>query len=142
LYGNYSLISSTVKIDTVDGSIKDRPLQGQSPYVFNAGLVYQDNDKGWDAAVTINRVGRRIAYIANEEKQIIWENPRTIIDLSISKVIAKKLTIRFVAGDVLAQDLVFYQDLNTNKKYDKGGDVTAFRFQNGFTTTLSINFKF
>lgn len=142
LYGNYSLISSTVKIDTVAGSIKDRPLQGQSPYVFNAGLVYQDADKGWDAAFTINRVGRRIAYIGNEEKQIIWENPRTIIDLSISKVVAKKLTIRFVAGDILAQDLVFYQDLNTNKKYDKGGDVTAFRFQNGFTTTLSINYKF
>jgi dipeptidyl aminopeptidase/acylaminoacyl peptidase len=142
LYGNYSLISSTVKIDTVTGSIKDRPLQGQSPYVFNAGLVYQDADKGWDAAFTINRVGRRIAYIGNEEKQIIWENPRTIIDLSISKIIAKKLTIRFVAGDILAQDLVFYQDLNTNKKYDKGGDVTAFRFQNGFTTTLSINYKF
>ena len=36
---------------------RDRPLAGQSPYLVNAGLFYQHDDKGISASLLFNRFG-------------------------------------------------------------------------------------
>ncbi len=146
LFTNLALINSTVKLaDPIAGQqdvVNSRPLQGQSPYVFNAGLNYNNIEKGFDVSINLNRVGRRIAYVANNNRFMIWENPRTVLDMSVSKTFKKKLQVKIIAGDLLAQDLVFYQDLNKNGKYEKGQDVGFNVWKNGFTTTLSITYNF
>ena len=35
-------------------------MQGQSPYLVNAGLFYQQPKNGWNAAILYNRIGKRI----------------------------------------------------------------------------------
>jgi hypothetical protein len=50
--------------------------------------------------------------------------------------------MKFIVGDLLAQDLVFYQDLNKNGKYENGQDVGFNVWRNGFTTTLSFTYNF
>jgi outer membrane receptor protein involved in Fe transport len=146
VFSNLALINSTVKLaDPIAGQldvVNSRPLQGQSPYVFNAGLNYNNIEKGFDVSVNANRVGRRIAYVANNNRFMIWENPRTVVDMSVSKTFKKKLQMKFIVGDLLAQDLVFYQDLNKNGKYEKGQDVGFNVWKNGFTTTLSFTYNF
>jgi len=42
------------------------PLQGQSPYVFNAGLQYINSELGWSSAMNINRIGDRVAIQGNQ----------------------------------------------------------------------------
>lgn len=143
LFSNLALIKSNVELgNAVAGQqgdvVNERPLQGQSPYVFNAGLNYNNSEKAFDVSVNVNRVGRRIAYVANNDRFVIWENPRTVLDMSISKTIKKKLQMKLIVGDLLAQDLVFYQDLNKNGKYEKGSDVGFNVWKNGFTTTFSL----
>lgn len=147
LFSNLALIQSTVDLgNAVAGQqgdvVNKRPMQGQSPYVFNAGLNYSNTEKGFDVSINANRVGRRIAYVANQNRFIIWENPRTVLDMSVSKTFKKKLQVKLIAGDLLAQDLVFYQDLNKNGKYEKGQDVGFNTWKNGFTTTLSVGYTF
>jgi outer membrane receptor protein involved in Fe transport len=146
VFSNLALINSTVKLaDPIAGQldvVNSRPLQGQSPYVFNAGLNYNNIEKGFDVSVNANRVGRRIAYVANNNRFMIWENPRTVVDMSVSKTFKKKLQMKFIVGDLLAQDLVFYQDINKNGKYEKGQDVGFNVWKNGFTTTLSFTYNF
>lgn len=59
---NGSLMKSRVDFD--DESLEhDRPLQGQSPYLVNAGLFYQSPKLGLTVGVLYNRIGKRIVGI-------------------------------------------------------------------------------
>ncbi len=121
LYSNYAYIRSAVDISAVRGAASaSRPLQGQSPYIVNAGIMYSDNDLGISFAASLNRVGQRIAIVGNINEPDIWENGRTVIDLQLGKSFFKnKLEIKLFARDLLAQKLYFYQDKNNNNKLDK-----------------------
>ncbi len=141
LFSNLAFINSEVKLRNSGSGVSKRPLQGQSPYVFNIGLNYS-NAKWFDAALNYNRVGRRIAFVGNEEQQIIWENPRSVLDLSISRTFFKKLQTKITIGDILAQDLIFYQDMNKNGQYDDGKDIDSYHYKNGRTTSISLSYTF
>jgi hypothetical protein len=43
---------------------------------------------------------------------------------------------------LLAQSLVFYQDINNDKKYSSGSDNTIFNYKMGQTITAAIAYKF
>lgn len=141
LFSNLAFINSEVKLRNAGSGVSKRPLQGQSPYVFNIGLNYA-NPKWFDVALNYNRVGRRIAFVGNEDQQIIWENPRSVMDLSISRTFFKKLQAKITIGDIFAQDLIFYQDMNKNGQYDEGKDIDSYHYQNGRTTSVSLSYTF
>ncbi len=147
VFANYSYIFSNVTLnDTSTSTAKDkvdsRPLQGQSPYVFNMGVLYSDVKNKFDVSLTANKIGRRIAYVAQQTEYLIWENPRTVIDMSVSKTFFNKLQAKITLGDILAQPLVYYQDLNGNGKFDEGSDVTTFKYKYGYTIQLAIGYTF
>lgn len=142
-FGNYTWIRSRVSFDGATNVVGDfsRPLQGQSPYIVNLGLQYSNQPSGINALVTVNRIGRRIVFLAPAQDLVLWENPRTVVDFSLSKTFFKKLNTRLTVGDLLAQKLVYYQDTNLSGKLD-GNDIRAFVFRYGFTTSLSLNYTF
>ncbi len=141
-----------------------RPLQGQSPYILNTSLQYYNQKSAFSVALFVNRIGRRIAFVREINGLIpdVWENPRTVIDLSISKRIWKGLDAKFAINDILAQDLVFYTDNNENGKLDKFNkqelinaaagagasmdrfrmDNDVFRYKMGYSLSFSLSYKF
>lgn len=142
VFANYAIINSIVtSIDPQDEN-KNRPLQGQSPYVVNGGLQYNNDKYMFNSSLSINRVGNRIAYQSIIAKQMIWENARTIIDFQISKTFLKKVEIKYILGDLLAKPLIFFNDLDGNKLYDKDKDIALFSYRMGFTNSISLNYKF
>jgi len=113
LFSNVSIIKSAVDVSNLKSGNpeKSRPLQGQSPYIFNAGLQYMNTEKGWALSANINKAGNRIAYSSSEIKPAIWEKGRTFLDMQIAKSFYKnKLELKFNIQNVLAQDLTFYQN--------------------------------
>lgn len=145
IYGNFAYIQS--RLNVTDTSF--RQLQGQSPYIANAGISYNNMEKGIGFTVSFNRIGRRIWLVGDEElgsmKRYynIYENPRSIIDLQLSKRIFKKGEIKFNANDVLNQWLVFYEDRNNNGKFDaNGGDIKRIATRFGSNYSLSLAYKF
>jgi hypothetical protein len=114
LYSNIAIIKSLADVsnfNTTSNTEKSRPMQGQSPYVFNAGLQYLNKDNGWAAALNVNRVGSRIAFASSEIKPAIWENPRTLLDAQVSKSLYKnKIEIKLNIQNILAQNQIFYQN--------------------------------
>lgn len=142
LFANLALIQSRVSLKGTGAAFESRPLQGQSPYVLNFGVSYNDFEKGWDFTISGNQVGRRIFFIANEEKFLVWENPRFVLDASITKTINKKFQIKLVGGDLLAQDLVFYHDLDNSGSYNNDKDPIVFKYRNGQTVSLSLGYNF
>ena len=150
IYSNLSYIKSELKFDEGTQAKLGRPLQGQSPYVINAGLQYENQEKGWSGSLTFNKVGRRIAFVGVDPKfgdtrQDIYEAPRGVLDLQVGKTI-KNLNIKLTVGDILHSDLVFYQDADNDGKFTKStapnADRQMFLFNNGFTTSLSFGYTF
>ena len=72
----------------------------------------------------------------------IYENPRTILDFQISKKFYKMLDVKFTLGDVLAQNLIFFQDMDNNKKFDRKGDNVIFDYSFGLNASFGLSLKF
>lgn len=142
-FTNVSLIKSRVDLsDVKDAGAKYRPLQGQSPYIINTGLQYFDNEKLQGVSISLNKIGRRIYLVGNAAEPNIWENPRTVIDVQISKTFIKRLEVKFNIKDVLANHYIFYQDINNNNKFDSNSDNQISNIYSGRSMSLSVNYKF
>jgi len=144
LFGNYAYINSEVNL-TVEGGggapVEKRPLQGQSPYLINGGIQYQNEKLGLDVQLSYNRMGRRIIFAGQSLEAQVWERERDLIDLSISQRLYKGLQARLVLGDILAQPLVWYQDLNLDGDIDNL-DLRQYQFVQGRTSALSVTYTF
>jgi hypothetical protein len=155
LFGNFSYIKSEVKLNVTDTNNfyfkNGRVMQGQSPYVANAGITYQNDDQNLTSTLSFNRYGQRIFLASNGDatqngiliEPNLWENGRTQIDFQITKAFPKKnLDIKLNVKDILAQKLVFFEDTNNNKKYDKGIDAKRSSLQFGRVISFTLSYKF
>lgn len=154
LFTNFSYVKSDVDISKLNG-VEARPLQGQSPIIINGGVQYIDSKYNFGVSVSYNYVGKRIIIVGNEDEPNIWENPRHVLDLQLSKTIKEKIEIKLNVRDALAQNLIFYQDINKNKKFDKSSLNDNKEFQHASTSdnvmlntklaptiSISISYKF
>jgi TonB-dependent receptor len=122
LFTNLAYIQSKIDQSDVVGAT-DRPMQGQSPYLVNAGLQYLNTEKGYSASISYNVYGKRIFIVGSDDEPSYWENPRNVVDLQLTKTLLKgMLDIKLNARDILAQPYIFYQDINNNGKYDKNSE--------------------
>jgi TonB-dependent receptor len=142
--GNLAYIKSEVDVSKVLATAeKLRPLQGQSPYIINASLQYTNSKKEYGVSLSFNRIGERIVNVGNIEYGSYWENPRSVIDLQINKTFYKKLDVRFGIRDILAQNIVFYQ--NSSKDDNVGlssNDNEIWNFKVGSSYSINLSYKF
>jgi TonB-dependent receptor len=118
-----------------------RPMQGQSPYVFNASLQYDIEKLGLNTTLLYNQIGDRILYVGGDNTPPIWEASRPLIDFQIAKKIMKnKGELKLNTSDILNRATNYYVDLNQNSKYDKGRDALAIRRK--FGTNVSFSFAY
>jgi outer membrane receptor protein involved in Fe transport len=116
LFSNLAIIKSNADVSNINNANpeKSRPMQGQSPYVFNAGLQYANKDNGWIVSANINRVGNRIVFGSSEIEPSLWEKARTFLDVQIAKSFYKnKIELKLNIQNILAQDQIFYQNIYT-----------------------------
>lgn len=134
--GNYGLIN-------VKDLIAKRNLQGQSPYVFNSGLTYANDETGISATLSANRVGPRIYIVGTKNDVDIYEQGRTVFDFQVARSFNKdKWEVKFNAKDVLAQKQIFFYDIDQNKKYNESTDRIFARNTFGRILSLSATYKF
>jgi outer membrane receptor for ferrienterochelin and colicin len=97
----------------------DRPMQGQSPYVVNAGLYYQSEKLGLSASLLYNRIGERIVGLgklnsadSNDINSLIpnsYEMPRSLLDFSVAKTFGQRFEVRCSVKDILSENVVYKQ---------------------------------
>jgi hypothetical protein len=93
---NASWIKSEVDIGTAaTNQVRNRPLQGQSPYIINAGLYYNDVESGFAVNAAYNVFGPRIFSVGDNLFPSWWELPRHSVDFQISKLWAKRFETKF-----------------------------------------------
>lgn len=141
---NASWIVSRVDVSGLAGSgRKYRPLQGQSPYILNGALSFQN--KGWSINGAYNLVGPRITNVGTANYLEYYEKQRHIIDFQIGKSFCKdKGDVKLTVGDLLAQQLVFYQPVSVpnGETINLKNNRPINTFYNGRSITLSCSWKF
>jgi hypothetical protein len=133
LYANLAVIRSKVDVSNLfvtPTNIEDIPMQGQSPFVLNAGIQYTNIEAGWSFSANLNRIGDRISIHANQTLGNpvagFWEKARTLLDLQLAKTLLnKKLEFKINLQNALAQDLILYQ--NNYELAPKDSQVKGFK---------------
>jgi outer membrane receptor for ferrienterochelin and colicin len=138
---NASYIFSEVDLgDATNDLFSKRQLQGQSPYVINAALGYDNKDNGWSSNIIYNRFGDRIFSIGNQIFPAIYELARNQLDFTISKSI-KKMSLKLGISNILDDKFRFFQDTNSDNKINKNNDAPVFIHQTGALYNLTVTYK-
>jgi TonB-dependent receptor len=156
---NAAMIKSKVQFGPGDLN-RDRSLQGQSPYMVNAGIFYYNDNNGLMITVLYNIIGKRIVAVGrpspNEWEDIpnIYELPRNVLDLAVSKKISRKIEIKAGIKDIFNEQVRMVQTINTTLdlstiyggtsnevKHFKKDQVTK-SYQPGRYVTFGIAYRF
>jgi TonB-dependent receptor len=146
---NATVIKSEVTLsDKFSNQEKNRAMQGQSPYVINAGLNYVDQENTFQVNLAYNVFGERIfavgdlnpatGYPNNAATQ--YEMPRNQIDLTISKGLGQRFEIKGGVQDLLNQRYRIIQDSNSTQKID-GSDDDIQGYKPGQYITLGVTYR-
>ena len=140
---NLSYIKSVVQLGNFSsGKDSIRPLQGQSPYIVNFSLQYNEPKSGWTGSMFFNEFGKRISLVGSDDYPDIYQKPRPVLDAQISKKIFKDGVIKITAGDLIAKDDILYQDQNGDGKYSAAADTEIMKVNYGRSVSLSMTYNF
>lgn len=144
---NATYIFSRVKLndDIAANQSDNRPLQGQSPYLINGGLNYNNTKTRLQLNVLYNVIGKRIFAVGNNFGALYpdwYEMPRNVIDITFSKGITENLLIKGGINDLLNQKATILQDGNQDKKYNSNVDQIIQSYKPGSVYSLGIVYKF
>lgn len=114
------------------GRFKDRRLQGQAPYVINAGLFYEN--PGWGTKIGLSYVmnGPNIYALSIRNpnssaggingqdtfRPDLVELERHLVDLSFSQRLLRTLTMRLNVQNILDKSYRLIEDYNRNQKFN------------------------
>ncbi|MDR0430100.1 MAG: TonB-dependent receptor [Tannerellaceae bacterium] len=139
------------KVEFEEGSFeRNRPMQGQSPYLVNAGLFYQQDESGFFASLLYNRIGKRIETVGipkqnpNDDIPDIYEMPRNSLDLSFSKRFGKYVEVKGGVKDLLNAKTEYKQFLTLTESSGEKREVEQLirSFRPGITVNIGVTVKF
>ncbi len=115
---NAAYIYSKLYLPDLPSLSRTTQLQGQSPYIVNAGIYYQNDSIGLQASLLYNVSGPRIYAIGNEFYPNIGEMPKHSLDFTLSYTILKHLTFMVAIQDIVGQPSRLVLDIDRNGKFD------------------------
>lgn len=142
--GNAAFIKSELKNDTTvknSNQLTKTALQGQSPYMFNAGLFYQHDDAGIQGSILYNVFGPRMVLLGSQDVASIGEMPFNSLDFSFSKTFYKHYSISVGIQNLLDGKVYRVQDVNQNGKFEKT-DLETMSYNPGKYVSVGIKIKF
>lgn len=142
-YLNSSIIFSTVNLNSLVSEVTSRALQGQSPYLINAGLLFNDPKSNLSFNLLYNRIGERISEVGYQGYPDIYEKGRNMVDFQMAKKLIKnKAELRLNLSDILNEKIYFYQNNNTKKTYQPGTDNIMNTARTGMGASLTFSYNF
>lgn len=123
--GNVAWIKS--KVELGEGSIatnRTRPLAGQSPWVINVQLGYDDPGSGLNASVLYNVSGARIDSVGVMGLDDVMEQPFHQLDIVVGKQLKHGFRLSGKARNVLNGSRRFTQGDQLFAQYRRGTDLS------------------
>lgn len=124
--GNYAWIDSTIELGSAASiqTTRERPLQGQSPYVVNLQLGYINPESGRELSLVYNRFGRRISNVGTNGAPDIYEEPFDQLDFVYKQELPwAGWTLKARAKNLLDPNVEFTQGDGITREYRKGREL-------------------
>lgn len=149
---NGALIKSHVDFAETDLD-KSRPMQGQSPYLVNAGLFYTSTNNNFNASLLYNRIGKRIIGVgrsmghADDAVRIpdSYEMPRNALDFTLSYRFNKHFEMKMSVKDILGESVVYKQfeeGVRLSNGTVKDVEEVTRKYTPGRNYSIALSFKF
>jgi len=127
---NVAFIRSNVDLGDRAGAStsKTRPLQGQSPYVVNAQLGFDDDGEdgtGIQAAVLYNLFGPRISEVGRFGLPDVYERPSHRVDVVYAQKLGLGLRLKLKASNLLDPTVRYEQADKVVQQYRRGRDFSV-----------------
>jgi TonB-dependent receptor len=142
LGGNLSLVDSRVDISpselflihqTRPDATGSRPFQGQSPYLLNLNISYENSPNGIAASLYYNIFGERLSIVSLGGTPDVYEQPAGILNFSCSWKFVQHLGLSLSARNLLNQRERKIQTF-------KGRDYIYSEFDRGMTFSLGMKY--
>ncbi|MBD3242065.1 MAG: TonB-dependent receptor plug domain-containing protein, partial [Chitinivibrionales bacterium] len=108
--GNLTLAYSRVYLDPEMRKIEayfpeeagdHRPYQGQSPFVVNLFLTYDNPDIGMNVNLYYNVFGERLAELTDVDQPWLWERPQHLLNLTWKQKVSERWMLEGKAKNLL-----------------------------------------
>lgn len=123
---NYAYIDSEIQLNT-DGpsgqTNNTRPLQGQSPYVVNLQMGYDNQDRGISASLLFNQFGERISEAGTSGRPDIYEQPFNQVDFVYTHKFSKNWKLSLKVKNLLDDEVVFLQGNEVTRTFNRGRTI-------------------
>lgn len=142
---NGAVIESKIDVGNSPVQNQQRQMQGQSPYIVNAAVYYNNEKLNWQVNAIYNIIGKRIFIVGNTiGYPDVYEMPRNALDLTSTLGIGKYMELRVTLQNVFNPQFTFMQDANEDGKFDKTGanDQLMIAYKTGRYFTCGITGKF
>nr|MBA2500937.1 TonB-dependent receptor [Chitinophagaceae bacterium] len=143
-FGNLTVSQSQVKLG--GSNTIERPLQGQSPYLINAGFQY--NNKDWNGSLLYNRIGQRLSLVGAYEIGVggipdIYERSRNLVDFQLAKkIMNNKGELKLTWSDILGESFYFYENIDSKRSFKDGTDRLFNAYKPGSTISIGFTYNF
>lgn len=149
LNGNFTWVESQVEMTESEYNSKKnferdgetienvRQMAGQSPYVINAGLSYDNYDKGINAGFFYNVKGPSLAIVGTGLSPDIYVAPFHSLNFSFNKQLgkAKKITLQLKASNLLDDKRYeYFESYNADKE-------TSVEYSVGRSFSIGFSYK-
>ncbi|MFZ4707416.1 MAG: TonB-dependent receptor, partial [Bacteroidales bacterium] len=124
---------------------KKRALYGQSPYILNLGLYYQDDIKGWSGSLLYNLIGPRIVIVGTPTIPNVYELSRSLLDFTVSKKLGIHTTLKFGAKNLLDAPVIYRQNFKVvlegqTNEVERKQDIRSYTPGRSYYFTFSYTF--
>jgi hypothetical protein len=144
---NTTLIKS--RLHSTDPNAREdvRQMQGQSPYIINTGLFYDNPKNGLMISVLYNIIGPRLMFVGDNKTPHIMQMPRNLIDITVNKKLGKYVTLKLGVKDLFNQPVELRQNeriqliSGVSDSYAKRVQRTQiYKPSSSFTAGISVKF--
>jgi TonB-dependent receptor len=152
---NYTYTNSsitTTKLKTFNNQLvspapeQTRPLQGQSPHIANASLLYKNLKNGLDLQLAWQFTGERISLVSPYYEFDQWQQSLSLFDFSAEKKIGKHMGLFLKVQNLLNASDIFYinQKLSNSYpvSYQKQGDQKTLSSKSVYGQNYQIGLRY
>lgn len=118
------------------GAKSQRAMFGQSPYIVNAILSYDNPEKTINANINLNVQGERLSVVSTGGIPNVFEQPRPTLDFNVKKGLGNNWSMKFAATNLLDAE---YKQTHTFKGEDY--NFSSYRLGRNFSLGVSYTIE-
>lgn len=144
LMANTSLIFSEIRFSPKEAKaqVQQRPMMGQSPYLVNAGVFYEDPERQIEVNALYNVFGQKLFAVGSRASPNQYVMPRHQVDMNLKWHYNHHWQFKLVLQNLLNAPYRVGQDVDFDDHIDPEEDVIIIEYNEGVYTRLGATYSF